>query len=136
MLTCEAFRLRYVLGGVMCSIVLVGCAKSSSTVLKEYPARPDDYPIEVISDFPKDRKYVEIALLDAKGGQHTFADRSTEAVISMLKTEARKVGADAVVVRSTERGNYNWGQGGWDRSKADAVAIRYVTDDSAPADSS
>ena len=38
------------------------------------------------------------------------------------------VGADAVVVRSTEGGNYDWGKGGWDRAKADAVAIRYVKD--------
>ena len=33
---------------------------------------------------------------------------------------------DIVEIRSTEGGNFNWGQGGWDRSKADAVAIRYV----------
>ena len=131
----NSFRLRF-LALVLISFVIVGCAESSATVLLEYPAQPDDYPIEILSEFPRNREYKEIALLDAKGGQHTFADRSTEAVIDMLKTEARKVGADAVVVRSTERGNYNWGQGGWDRSKADAVAIRYVTQASAPADSS
>ena len=75
---------------------------------------------------PTDRKYEEIALLDAKGAQHTFADRSTEGVIEQLKSEARQVGADAIIIRSTEGGNYNWGQGGWDRSKADAVAIKFV----------
>ena len=35
-------------------------------------------------------------------------------------------GADAVIIRPTEGGNYTWGQGGWDRSKADAVAICYL----------
>ncbi len=108
------------------SIVAAGCAKISSTVLMTYPAQPDDHPIEVLSEFPKDKEYEEIASLDAKGGQHTFADRSTAGVMEQLKAEARKVGADAVVIHSTEGGNYNWGQGGWDRAKADAVAIRYV----------
>jgi len=107
------------------AVAISGCAKSSATVLLTYPAYPDDHPIEVLTNFPTDRSYEEIALLDAKGGQNTFADRSTAGVVDQLKVEARKVGADAVIVRSTERGNYNWGQGGWDRSKADAVAIRY-----------
>ena len=105
---------------------VAGCAKSSATVLKTYPAQSADHPIDILSEFPSDRQYEEIALLDARGGQHTFADRSTAGVIEQLKAEARKVGADAIVIRSTEGGNYNWGQGGWDRAKADAVAIRFV----------
>ena len=40
--------------------------------------------------------------------------------------KAGGVGADAIIVRSTQRGNYNWGQGGFDRSQADAVAVRYL----------
>jgi hypothetical protein len=95
-------------------------------VLKQYPAYPEDHEVEVLTDFPTDRAYEDVALLDAKGGQHTFADRSTAGVVEQLKAEARKVGADAVVIRSTEGGQYNWGQGGWDRAKADAVAIRFV----------
>lgn len=107
-------------------VALAACATTSSTVLKTYPAYPEDHPVEVLSDFPRDRSYEEVALVDAKGGQHTFADRTSEGVIEQLKAETRKVGGDAVVIRSTERGTYNWGQGGWDRSKADAVAIRFT----------
>ena len=54
--------------------------------------------------------------------------RGKEKAVEQLKQEARKVGADAVVIRSSEGGNYNWGQGGWDRAKADAVGIRYMGD--------
>ena len=97
-------------------------------VLKTYPSWPADHPVEVLSEFPTDRQFEEVALLDAKGGQHTFADRSTAGVIEQLKNEARTVGADAIVIRSTEGGNFNWSQGSWDRAKADAVAIRYIGD--------
>ncbi|UCG87741.1 MAG: hypothetical protein JSW71_04105 [Gemmatimonadota bacterium] len=117
---------RWVLLSLFLVVAVGGCAKSSSTVLMVYPGYPEDHPIEVLADFPTDRQYEEVALIDAKGAQHTFADRSTAGVVEQLKVEARKVGADAIVIRSTERGNYNWGQGGWDRAKADAVAIRYV----------
>ena len=55
--------------------------------------------------------------------QHITGERAT---LIELKEQARKVGADAIIIRSTEGGNFNWGQGGWDRAKADAVAIRYV----------
>ena len=124
-----AFARSYYLGlAAAVAVLSAGCAKSSSTVLKTYPAWPEDHPVDVLSEFPTDRPYEEVALLDAKGGQHTFADRSTAGVVEQLKQEARKVGADAVVIRSSEGGNYNWGQGGWDRAKADAVGIWYLGD--------
>ncbi len=110
--------------GLIC-LGVAGCAKTRSTVLKDYPPRAEDHPIEVLTTPPADRAYEEIALLDAKGAQHIFADRSSAGAIEQLKAEARRVGADAIIVRSTEGGSYNWGQGGFDRAKADAVAIRY-----------
>ncbi len=122
-LPCPSRLLFFVL---LATFGVAGCAKTSSAVLKTYPAQAADHPIDVLSEFPSDRQYEQIALLDARGGQHTFADRSTAGVIEQLKEEARKVGADAVVIRSTGGGNYNWGQGGWDRAKADAVAIKYI----------
>jgi hypothetical protein len=126
MINYRHLQLSSTLAVVIMSLLLGGCAKSSSTVLKAYPPRADDYPIEVLSAPPTDKKFEEVALIDAKGAQHTFADRSTAGVIEQLKAEARKVGADAIVIRSTEGGNYNWGQGGWDRAKADAIAIRFI----------
>ena len=108
------------------ALLLAGCARSRNTILKEYPARPADHPIDVITSPPTDRAYEEIALLDAKGGQFIWSDRGTSGVIEQMKKEARKVGADAIIVRSTEGGSYNWGQGGWNRAHADAVAIRYA----------
>jgi hypothetical protein len=112
---------------VLAILCVAGCARTSSTLLNDsYPPRSAEHPIQVLSQLPTDREYVEVALVDAKGGQHTFADRSTSRIVEQLKVEARRMGADAIVIRSTERGNYNWGQGGWDRSKADAIAIRWA----------
>ena len=125
-MTARRLPSKLVFFALLAALGVAACAKSSSTVLKTPPAQPADNPIDVRTVLPTARGYEEVALLDAKGGQHTFADRSTASVIDQLKEEARKVGADAVVIRSTEGGNFNWGQGGWDRSKADAVAIRYV----------
>ena len=107
-------------------IALSGCAKTDSVILKYYPPRSDDHVIEVLTSAPTDKKYEEIALLNAKGGQTIVHDRGTSGVIEQMKVEARKVGADAIIVGRTQRGNYNWGQGGFDRANADSVAIRYI----------
>ena len=62
--------------------------------------------------------------IEAMRGAGLEVDEKTDLSVDELKSE---IGAyDAIVIRSTEGGNYNWGQGGWDRSKADAVAIRYT----------
>lgn len=108
------------------AMILAGCARSSYTVLREYPSKPEDCPIEVLTLQPTDRKYAEVAILNSQGGKHTFANRSSEQLIAQLKKDACEVGADAIIVRTTEDGRYAWGQGGWDASKASAVAIKWV----------
>lgn len=118
--------MRQLLIPIFVLLVLGGCAKTRSTVMKSYPPRAEDYPIEVLSSFPTDRSYEEVALLDAQTGKHVFADRSSSGAVEQMKSEARKVGADAIVVRGTRSGSYNWGQGGWEPARADAVAIRWT----------
>jgi len=111
---------------LLTTLVVAGCAKTKSTTMKSYPARSASHPIEILSSLPSNRKYVEVALVDSQTGKHIFADRSSTGAIEQMKSEARKVGADALVIRGTSSGSYNWGQGGWGPAKADAIAIRWV----------
>ncbi len=108
------------------AFIFSGCAKQSITILKEYDAKPEDCEIEVITIPPVDKKFEEVAILNAKGGQTIFHSKKSEGLIEQLKKDACSVGADAIIIRSTEDGSYNWGQGGFDRSKAAAIAIRWI----------
>ena len=51
------------LGLVLLLIIVAGCAKTTSTIFKSYEPHPEDYPIEVLSGFPKDREYEEVAIV-------------------------------------------------------------------------
>jgi hypothetical protein len=108
------------------ALTVAGCAKSSYTVLKEYPSKSEDCPIEVLTMQPQDKKYEEVAILNAEGGQNVFSSRKSEKLIAQLKRDACEVGADAIIIRTTEDGRYAWGKGGWDTSKAMAIAIKWV----------
>lgn len=108
---------------VLVALLMSACAKTSTTVSN---TSPDS--IQVFYTPPTDKEYTEIGLVTTQTGQTIFHDRSTEGMIKKLKAEAAAIGADAIIVRSAEEGSWGLkggGTTGFDRGKAQAVAIKF-----------
>jgi len=101
-------------------------SKTSVTVLKKAPAKPADTPIEILASQPKDRKFEDLCLITATGGHTIFSAKKGSKLFEKMKKDARKCGADAIIVRSSEDQTWKPLRGGIDQgAKAQAVAIRY-----------
>lgn len=88
---------------------LAGCATASHVMISEArPAIPVEQ-VRVYTQMPTG-PYVEIALLDASSGGFTYgAQNRNDAVLTRLRTEAAKLGANGVVIQ--EVGEYSGGSG-------------------------
>lgn len=67
-------------------------------------------------------------MVTTQTGQTIFHDRSAAGMIEKLKSEAAKLGADAIIVRSANEGTWSLkggGHAGFDRGNAQAVAIKF-----------
>ena len=101
--------------------------KTSVTVLKKYPEKPKDAPIEALASEPKKREYEDVCLITATGGQTIFSAKKGSKLIEKMKVDARKCGADAIIIRSSEDQTWKPLRGGIDQGpKAQALAIRYT----------
>lgn len=89
--------------------VLASCATASHVMISEArPAIPVEQ-VRVYTQMPA-TAYVEIALLDASSGGFTYgAQNRNDAVVTRLRTEAAKLGANGVVIQ--EVGEYSAGSG-------------------------
>ncbi|MBR8839537.1 MAG: hypothetical protein DSM106950_37430 [Stigonema ocellatum SAG 48.90 = DSM 106950] len=103
---------------------LTGCASVGVQVMKQHPAKPVGCPIEVYAD-EKDvkRDYETIALIDSKTGSTLFDKKTVSAAIDMAKPKACQVGADAIIVVSSDRRGVNLASYG--EAKAMIKAIKY-----------
>ena len=59
------------------------------------------------------------------GGQSIFESKDVDAIIPEMKKEACKCGADAIILKNSKAGGYNF-VGPADRAEASAVAIHYA----------
>ena len=101
--------------------------KVSVTVFVKAGAAAPDANIDVLPSDPRERKFEELCLLTATGGQTIFNSKKGSDFIEKLKVEARKCGGEALVLRSSEDQTWKPLRGGIDKgARAQAMVIRYI----------
>ena len=106
---------------------LTACAKTTATHVNPENSIGTD-GVQVFYSPPTDREYTELGLVTTQTGQTIFHDRSAQGMIEKLKSEAGKMGADAIIVRSAIEGTWGvkgGGNTGFERGNAQAVAIKF-----------
>ena len=98
---------------------MVGCVQVVTKVTplsaNHYPEKPSDSALPVLSQFPTDRKYEEICIIESKKYIGSLND-----MLPTIRAEACKVGADAIVVKSSSTSaGETWAQ-------AHVVAIKFI----------
>lgn len=78
--------------------VFMGCAARVSLYRDPFPAKAEDANIDVYRTTKPDKSYIEI-------GQLEFGSSSDSINISKLKTAARKIGADAIIITGSASQN-------------------------------
>ncbi len=115
------------------SVLLGGCATTTSINLKEGCAFPPTTNVEILPELPKDRPHVVIAILETAGA----ANMPLPQLLDSMREKGKELGADAVVAISGEStkspvtlmynpwlGGYQT-IGGYDMPKVRGVAIKY-----------
>jgi len=105
-----------VIGGLPLSAQVAWKDKTSVTVLKEYPESPKGAVVEVLGEEPKEQKYEAVCLITATGGHTIFNSKKGSDLIRKMKEDARKCGADALVIRSSEDQTWKPLRGGIDQN--------------------
>jgi len=107
--------------------VASGCASISMSQLsaKKYQAREKDCHIEVFANPPADKKFEELCLISARGGQSIFEGKDVDSLLPGMKEKACQAGADAIILKNSKAGGYNFNAPA-DRAEATAVAIKFV----------
>src|SRR5262249_9488945 len=88
--------------GTLAAISLIGCAQGSrvTTSTRKYPRVPVDH-VQILFH-PPDRPYEEIGMATAQGAQ-----AATDATVyNEVRSQAAKLGADAVIIQGQERRAY------------------------------
>ena len=112
---------------LMTVVGLSACAKTTTTV-KPTTTADVGQEVQVFYSAPADREYTELGLVTTQTGQLIWHDRSADGMITTLKAEAAKLGADAIIVRSVNEGTWGLkggGNTGFERGNAQAVAIQF-----------
>lgn len=100
--------------------------RTSVTQLKDYPSRPKDAPIDLLASPPQDRKYEDVCMINAKGGQTIFNAKTSGDLIEAMKKDARNCGADAIILGFSEDRAWKPFDGGVTQAKSTVLAIRYI----------
>jgi hypothetical protein len=108
-------------------IICQGCAATNVTRLGStaYDPKPLGCNIEVLTVVPTGKKFEELCLLSARGGQSIFESKSVHGLIPDMKDKACQCGADAIILKDSKEGGYNFA-GSADRAQASATAVRYL----------
>jgi hypothetical protein len=102
--------------------------RTSVVKLKEFPPKPEDAAIEILGSKPKDRKHVDVCIINAKGGQTIFNAKTAGDLLETIKKDARKCGADAIIIKGSEDRAWKPFQGGVTQANSSVLAIRFIKD--------
>jgi len=94
------------------------------TVLQQRPSKPKDAPIDVLGSAPE-RKHEDVCIISAKGGQTVFNAKASGDLIEKMKVDARKCGADAIIIRQAEDRTWKPSEG-ITQAQSMVLAIRYL----------
>jgi hypothetical protein len=113
---------RFIISGL--SLIITSCASTKVQKLSDvtYPPKAKDCAIEAFaSDSKIGKKNKEFAKIDANTSTEFVSRNDREVVLAKLKSEACDLGADALVLKSLENGNWFSGKDG----TGTAIAIKY-----------
>lgn len=125
--TKELIMFRTILFVSIFSALLQGCASVSATKIgsRSFGPKMPSCEIQVFTTIPTDKKFEEACLINARGGQSIFEDKDASSLIAKMKIKACECGADAIIIRESKDGGYNFA-GPADRATASATAIVFV----------
>jgi len=115
-------------------IISLGCATRVNTSVTRigstaYPSKDANCEILVFTQMPIDRKFEEIAILNAVTDQDSFTKKDLDSILPTLKTKACELGANALVIKSVDQGGQlkmTPGDPGQTPTKVFCVAIRFL----------
>jgi len=94
---------RLLLSAVAIALVLGGCASTSRVMLG--PTYPPTSPEQVHVYYQPPARYREIALLETQSGSFTYGEQNKmNSVLTKLRAEAAKLGANGVLFQGSENG--------------------------------
>ena len=116
---------KFVNPSVGVQLITSACASTNVNRLgsTQYPPKPVPCNIDVLTTTPK-QAYEEVCMLNARGGQSMLESKTVEGLLPDLKKSACACGADAIILKDSKEGGYNFGQAA-DRASASATAIKF-----------
>ena len=92
-----------------------------------YASKPTNCEIQILTQIPADKKYVEIAILNATTDTDSVTKKDFNLVLPSLKAKACELGANAILIRNVDQGgqwiNPGHGSEGKTPTKVFCVAI-------------
>jgi hypothetical protein len=94
---------RLLLSAAAIALALAGCASTSKVMLG--PTYPAISPEQVHLYYQPPARYREVALLETQSGSFTYGEQNKmNSVLTKLRAEAAKLGANGVLFQGTENG--------------------------------
>ena len=86
----------------------IACVPITTTITRtsdiDYASKPSGCDIQILSQAPTNRKFVEIAILNTLAVEATYG-KDLNAMLPSIKETACRLGADAVVIKNVEAGS-------------------------------
>lgn len=107
---CDRYLLLVAMGCVAVALI-AGCATEVSDhvfIKQTYPAKPQNYQVEVFTNGLPQRPFERVAILDVHCEGQGFIDPTINKAIPVFIKEARAAGCDAVIEIQEAKTPANW----------------------------